>query len=250
MSRRIHSESTGLPTSATPLSEREHQSLVIQFNDTSVDYPADKTIIDLFEAQAQRTPNLMALVFEGQRLTYSELDRRASLLANTLKGFGVGPDVLVGLLIERSAEMIVGLLGILKAGGAYLPMDTAFPQERIAFMLADANVKVLVTQSNLLSALPTGAVQAVCLDTFDWAASDKPQRKGTRARPDNLAYVVYTSGSTGRPKGVCVEHRHLVDYVLGVGERTFELRNLKKFPNKLKYFWACTVCGNKHYIDA
>ena len=219
MSRRIHSESTGLPTSATPLSEREHQSLVIQFNDTSVDYPADKTIIDLFEAQAQRTPNLMALVFEGQRLTYSELDRRASLLANTLKGFGVGPDVLVGLLIERSAEMIVGLLGILKAGAAYVPMDTAFPQERIAFMLADANVKVLVTQSNLLSALPTGAVQAVCLDNFDWAASDKPQRKGTRARPDNLAYVIYTSGSTGRPKGVCVEHRNILNYVLGVGER-------------------------------
>ena len=120
--------------------------------------------------------------------------------------------------------MIVGLLGILKAGAAYVPMDTAFPQERIAFMLADANFKVLVTQSNLLSALPTGAVQAVCLDNFDWAASDKPQRKGTRARPDNLAVCDLHQRLDRTPQGVCVEHRNILNYVLGVGERLTSVR--------------------------
>ena len=177
MSTEIGNENIKMLASNTPLAEREYKSLVIDFNNSSVTYPADKTIVDLFEAQAERTPNQTALVFEAQRLTYSELDRRASLLAHQLRGLGVGPDVLVGLFVERSAEMIVGLLGILKAGGAYVPMDTAFPQERIAFMLADANVKVLLTQTSLLASLPAGAAQAVCLDTFDWNSSERSHAK-------------------------------------------------------------------------
>jgi amino acid adenylation domain-containing protein/FkbM family methyltransferase len=219
MSTKIGNVNTHLPPSGTPLTEREYQSLVIDFNNSAVAYPADKTIIELFEAQAGRTPNQTALVFEDQRLTYSELDRRASILAHHLRGVGVGPDVLVGLFVERSAEMMVGLLGILKAGGAYVPMDTAFPQERITFMLADANVKVLLTQTSLVTSLPAGAAQAVCLDTFDWNSSESPAQSDARVRPENLAYVIYTSGSTGRPKGVCIEHRNIVNYAFGIADR-------------------------------
>lgn len=219
MSTEIENENINIPPSGTLLTEREYQSLVIDFNNTSVTYPADKTIVDLFEAQAGKTPDQTALVFEDQKLTYRELDRRASLLAHDLRGLGVGPDVLVGLFVERSADMVVGLLGILKAGGAYVPMDTAFPQERITFMLADANVKVLLTQTSLLASLPAGAARAVCLDTVDWNSSKKPARSNARVRPENLAYVIYTSGSTGRPKGVCIEHRNIVNYALGVADR-------------------------------
>ena len=219
MSTEIENENINILASGTPLTEREYQSLVIDFNNSSVTYPADKTIVDLFEAQAGKTPNQTALVFEDQRLTYGELDRRASLLAHHLRGLGVGPDGLVGLFVERSAEMIVGLLGILKAGGVYVPMDTAFPQERIAFMLADANVKVLLTQTSLLAGLPAGGARAVCLDNFDWNSTERPERSAARVRPENLAYVIYTSGSTGRPKGVCIEHRNIVNYALGVADR-------------------------------
>src|SRR5579862_225028 len=219
MSKEIGNGSDTMTTSATPLSEREYQSLVIEFNNSAATYPTDKSIVDLFNAQAERTPNQTALVFEELRLTYTELNRRTTHLAQYLKGLEVGPEVLVGLLVERSAEMIVGLLGILKAGGAYLPMDTAFPPERIAYMLADAKVMVLLTQSSRLASLPSGAAQAVCLDTFDWNASRSVAQSDLRARPENLAYVIYTSGSTGRPKGVCVEHRNIVNYTLGVAQR-------------------------------
>jgi amino acid adenylation domain-containing protein/FkbM family methyltransferase len=203
----------------TPVSPGEYQALVVDFNNSAVAYPADKTIIDLFEAQTRRTPNQMALAFEGQRLTYGELNRRANQLAHHLRGLGVGPGVLVGLFIERSMEMIVGLLGILKAGAAYLPMDTAFPRERIAFMLADADVAFLVTQSSLSNALTAGAARPVCVDTLEWASMEIPEQKEVGPRPEDLAYVIYTSGSTGRPKGVCIEHRNIVNYALGVAER-------------------------------
>ncbi|HXC31870.1 MAG TPA: amino acid adenylation domain-containing protein [Verrucomicrobiae bacterium] len=219
MKRTVGSDISEQPVSATPLSASEFQSLVIDLNDTSTAFPADKTLVDLFEEQVRKTPGQTALVFEGQRLTYRELDRRANLVAHTLKGLGAGPDTLAGLLIERSAEMIVGLLGMLKAGAAYVPMDTAFPAERIAFMLADAKVAVLLTQKSLLASLPAGAPKTVCLDSFDWSEPDGKAQAPARPRPENLAYVIYTSGSTGRPKGVGIEHRNLVNYVLGVSER-------------------------------
>ncbi|HEV2246785.1 MAG TPA: amino acid adenylation domain-containing protein [Terriglobia bacterium] len=203
----------------TPVKEGEYQTRVIDLDSSAVPYPSEKTIIDLFEAQARGTPNQTALAFEGQRLSYSELDRRASQFAHHLKGLGVGPGVLAGLFVERSAEMIVGLLGILKAGAAYVPMDSAFPPERIAFMLADADVPVLITQSGLLNALPAGAVRAVCMDTLDWTSLEIPAQNEVRPRPEDLAYVIYTSGSTGRPKGVCIEHRNIVNYALGVSDR-------------------------------
>ena len=177
------------------------------------------TLVELFEQQAQRTPDQSALAFEGRRLTYSELDRRASQLGLYLQEMGVGPEMLVGLFVERSADMVVGLLGILKAGAAYLPVDATFPKERIAFMLEDAGAKVLLAQSTLLSLLPQGGAQCVCLDNLDWSALEVPAQHDCPARPENLAYVIYTSGSTGRPKGVGIEHRNIVNYALGIAQR-------------------------------
>ena len=174
---------------------------------------------ELIEQQARRTPDRAALVHEGVRLTYRELNRRADLLARHLQRLGVGPDSRVGLLVERSVEMVVGILAVLKAGGAYVPMDTTYPRDRIAFMLGDANVKVVLTQHTLLADLPGDSTQTVCLDAFDWSHRDEPLGERDRVEPRNLAYVIYTSGSTGRPKGVGIEHRNIVSYVLGISER-------------------------------
>src|SRR5437016_9780809 len=152
-------------------------------------------------------------------ITYGELSRRAERLAHHLRGRGVGPDMLVGLVVERSVERVVGIFGILKAGAGYLPVDTGYPQERIAFMLADAGVTVALTHSGLLARLPIDSARAVCLDgdAFDRADGNTPPPAA--AGPDHLAYVIYTSGSTGGPKGVCIAHRNIVNYVLGVAER-------------------------------
>jgi len=176
----------------------------------------DLCLHELIEAQARRTPDHVAVVFEQERLTYGELDRRAGRLAHHLRGRGVGPDALVGLFVERSADLMVGILGILKAGAAYLPIDTGYPQERVAFMLSDASVAVVVTQSGLVARLPIDSSRAVCLN----GDLDAPAPAGPPpVRPDHLAYVIYTSGSTGRPKGVCITHRNIVNYVLGIAER-------------------------------
>ncbi len=179
----------------------------------------DLCLHELIEAQARRTPDRVAVVFEQERITYGELNRRAERLAHHLRGRGVGPDMLVGLFVERSVEMVVGIFGILKAGAGYLPLDTGYPQERIAFMLADAGVTVALTHSGLLARLPIDSARAVCLDAFDWTDGDAPPPGAAPVRPDHLAYVIYTSGSTGRPKGVCITHRNIVNYVLGVAER-------------------------------
>ncbi len=179
----------------------------------------DVCLHELIAAQARRTPDLVAVAFERERLTYRELDRRADRLAQRLRILGVGPDTLVGLLVERSLEMVVGILGILKAGAAYVPIDAAYPAERIAYLLADAKVTCLLTQERVLPRLPGDAPETVCLDTFDWTAAAGPERPDVGVRPDNLAYVIYTSGSTGRPKGVCIEHRNIVGYVLAICER-------------------------------
>jgi len=179
----------------------------------------DLCLHQLIEQQARRTPDQVAVVFEQQRLTYSELNRRADQLARHLRTLNVGPETLVGLFVERSLEMVVGILGVLKAGAAYVPIDAANPQERIAFVLTDANVTVLLTQRSLLPALPAGVAPVLCLDSFDWAQSDRRPHDDVPVQSSNLAYVIYTSGSTGRPKGVCIEHRNIVNYVRGISER-------------------------------
>ena len=207
--------------SALPmLTAAERQQLLVDWNKTAAVYPGkDLCLHQLIEEQAGRTPDQVALVFEGETLTYGELNRRANQLGHHLRGRGVGPEMLVGLFVERSLEMIVGILGILKAGAAYVPIDAAFPQERIAYMLKDADIKVLLTQTRLLASLPSTGAQVVCLDSFDWTSAEGPAQSDVQPHPENLAYVIYTSGSTGRPKGVCIEHRNIVNYVLGVAER-------------------------------
>jgi amino acid adenylation domain-containing protein len=192
----------------------------MDWNNTVVAYPTMSLCLhQLIEQQARRTPDRVALRFEQHSLTYAELDRRADRLARHLSLLGAGPDVLVGLFVERSLEMVVGILGALKAGAAYVPMDTSYPQERLGFMLSDASLALVLTQRTLVSNLPESAAQVVCLDEFEWNGAQAATQNEARVRPEHLAYVIYTSGSTGRPKGVCVEHRNIVNYVLGVADR-------------------------------
>ena len=159
------------------------------------------------------------MVFEDERLSYGELDARSSRLAHHLRGLGVGPEVVVGLCIERSLAMLVGLLGILKAGGAYLPLDPDYPPERLAFMLADAGAPVLLTRAALRAHLPAHDAHVVCLDA-DWPAIARQPATApaTNLAPQHPAYVIYTSGSTGTPKGVIVDHASLANKVLTLGQ--------------------------------
>jgi amino acid adenylation domain-containing protein/non-ribosomal peptide synthase protein (TIGR01720 family) len=169
-------------------------------------------IHQLFEAQVERTPNAIALTFADTQLTYQHLNQRANQLAHYLHKLGVGPEVLVGLYVERSLEMVVGLLAVLKAGGAYVPLDPAYPQERIAFMLADAQVPVVLTQEHLLANLPNCPAQIVCIDHAELIEPQPQHNPVNHTKPENLAYVIYTSGSTGKPKGVMIAHRSLVNF--------------------------------------
>ncbi len=192
------------------LSEAERHQLLTEWNDTATEYPQDKCIHQLFEEQVEKIPDAVAVVFENQQLTYQQLNQRANQLAHHLQSKGVGPEVLVGICVERSIEMVVGLLGILKAGGAYVPLDPNYPQERLSYMLADSGVEVLLTQSSLLESLPSHTARVVCLDT-DWREIKQHSQDNldVGVGEDNLAYVIYTSGSTGKPKGVLVEHQGL-----------------------------------------
>lgn len=190
------------------LSAAERDRLLVEWNATQTDYPSDKSIHQLFEEQVQRTPDAVALVFEDEQLTYQELNCRANSLAHYLKSLGVRAETLVGLCVERSINMIVGLLGILKAGGAYVPLDPEYPQERLSFMLRDAQISVLLTQRSLVNKLPEYTAQIVCLDSEAHLIEQCSQDNATTDVPaTNLAYIIYTSGSTGQPKGVEVVHR-------------------------------------------
>ncbi|MCP4664646.1 MAG: amino acid adenylation domain-containing protein, partial [bacterium] len=217
----------------------ERHQLAAEWNDTAAAEPPGRTIHELFAIPVERTPDAVAVVFEGsgrpqQRLSYRELDRRANQLAHHLAARGVGgpasrPEVLVGICLERSPEMVVAILGILKAGGAWLPLDPEYPRERLAFMIADAGLSVVVTQKRLMAALPDDGAQVVCLDSrAGWQGQTTPAVARTTSRsvegpqasgvrkfalvcPDQSAYVIYTSGSTGRPKGVVVSHRGLAN---------------------------------------
>jgi amino acid adenylation domain-containing protein/FkbM family methyltransferase len=191
--------------------EAERKQLLEEWNSTTTPYPSAKCIQELFERQAAQTPNAVALVYEGKKLSYEELNRRANQVAHYLKSRGVGPEMPVGICIERSLEMIVGVLGILKAGGAYVPLEPTYPQERLAMVLAETDAPVLVTQQHLVAGLPPHQAEVVCLDTqWEEIAKGNGENPVRLAQAENLAYVIYTSGSSGRPKGVCVTHRNLV----------------------------------------
>ncbi|HEX8695435.1 MAG TPA: amino acid adenylation domain-containing protein, partial [Longimicrobium sp.] len=194
------------------MEDAERRQVVAEWNATDAAYPRERCAHELFEAQAARTPDAVALRHAGGSLTYGELEERANRLARHLRGLGVGPDARVGLCLERSPELMVGVLGILKAGGAYVPLDPAYPGERLAYMLEDSAARVLLTQASLVERLPAGGATVVRLDAD---AGEIEREGGERLRvpvgPDNLAYVIYTSGSTGRPKGVAMPHRPLVN---------------------------------------
>jgi amino acid adenylation domain-containing protein len=189
------------------LTAAQRHQLLVEWNDTQTEYCQNQCIHQLFEAQVQRTPEAVAVVFDMQQLTYRELNARANQLAHHLQVLGVEPEVLVGICVERSIEMVVGLLGILKAGGAYVPLDPAYPKERLAYMLSDAQVPVLLTLRKLVARLPEHRAHLVCLDT-DWGLISRKTEQNplSGAKPTSLAYALYTSGSTGRPKGVAIEH--------------------------------------------
>ncbi|MEG5038373.1 MULTISPECIES: amino acid adenylation domain-containing protein [unclassified Microcoleus] len=205
------------------LSDRARNQLLVEFNSTKADYQLDKCVHQLFEEQAERSPNRIAAVCENQQITYSELNARANQIAHYLQQLGVKPEVIVGLCVERRAgtgapplQAIAGILGILKAGGAYLPLDPAMPKERLALMLENAQTPVLLTQQHLIKNLPETQAHIVCLDT------DIPSFSPTTfvsASGENLAYIIYTSGSTGTPKGVAIEHRQLLNYLHGIQEK-------------------------------
>src|SRR6267143_3266902 len=196
------------------LTESEQHQLLAEWNDTNTDYPASASIQELFEAQAARTPEAVAVEYEGLRLTYGELNARANQVARYLARHGVGPDALVGICVERSLEMVVGILGILKAGGAYVPLDPEYPASRLSFMLEDTAAPVLLTQATLRDKLPAYAGRTVSLDA-DWPqiAREGQGDLGVEVSARNFAYVIYTSGSTGKPKGVVVPHRAVVNFL-------------------------------------
>ncbi len=205
------------------LTVAERHALIRDWNQTRIDYPDEATIVQLFEAQAALTPERIAMEFPSRetQLSYRELNSRANQLAHHLIGLGVGPDVLVGIFVERSLDMMVALLGILKAGGAYVPLDPAYPNERLGFMLSDAALAVVVTQPSL--ELPANGAKLLRLDSDRSAIAAQPDHDpGNRAGADALAYVIYTSGSTGKPKGVCITHRALANVLQAMREHIAE----------------------------
>ncbi len=205
------------------LSKSERQQVLVEWNAAKTANPRDLCIHQLFEAQVERTPDSVAVVFETEQLTYGELNRRANQLAHRLRALGVGPEIVVAISLERSSEMVVGLLGILKAGGAYLHLDPAYPKERLAFMLKDAQVSVLLTREHLAAGFAEQNARVICLDTDrESIARESVENPGCATGPENLAYIIYTSGSTGLPKGVLVSHGAIAGHCRNV-QTYFEL---------------------------
>lgn len=229
------------------MSKDEKQRFLGDFNTTVETSPA--CIHHLFEAQVARTPEAVAVEFDGLVLTYNELNIRANRLAHHLQGLGVGPETLVGICMERSLEMVVGFLGIFKEGGAYVPLDPSYPKERLAFMLADANIQVLLTQQYLKNSLPEHAAQVICLD-MDGEEINGANNPASAVTADNLAYVIYTSGSTGTPKGVMIQHGSLSGYIettnlaygIKPGDRVLQFASIS-FDASVEEIYTCLTQG-------
>ena len=213
-------ENPALKISTLPLLTTVEQKQFSAWTDTSLNFPREKCVHELFESQATQTPDTVAVTCGDKQLSYRELNARADKLADELRARGVAPDVRVGICLERSLEMMVGLLAILKAGGCYVPLDPTYPQERLAFMLEDSQARVLLTQKKFQKNFHLNVdCQLLCIDS---ARESRPQSEIRKPKSENLAYVIYTSGSTGKPKGVMVTHRNVVNFfaamdrVLGV----------------------------------
>jgi amino acid adenylation domain-containing protein len=198
----------------SPVPKAEKTRLLVDWNKTDEDYPRTESIHGLFERRAEALPLQTALVSHNEKWTYRDLNRRANVVACKLIELGVGPNVRVGICMERTAHMVAGLLGILKAGAAYVPLDPTFPRERLGFMLDDAKAQVLITENKSLHAIPSSDADVVCIDALDYERLDGD---GLLSQPGDLAYVIYTSGSTGKPKGVQVTHGAVVNLLTSAG---------------------------------
>ncbi len=234
------------------LTEPERHQLLVEWNDTHIPYPDTKCIHQLFEEQVEQNSNAIALVYEDESLTYRELNDRANQLAHYLQTLGVKTEVLVGICVERSLEMIVGILAILKAGGAYVPFDPAYPQERLAYMFQDTGVSVLLIQQQLIGLLPQNSAKVICLDTNQEIFSQYSQENlKTDVTPDNLTHIMYTSGSTGIPKGVCILHRNVVRLAKGTNfasltpQEVFLQLGPMSFDASTLEIWPCLLNGAK-----
>jgi non-ribosomal peptide synthetase component F len=210
----IHCENPGKSTAEVRiLTEAEQKRILCEWNDTHTEYP-DVCVHELFERQVARTPDATAVVFQGQQLSYRVLNERANQLGHYLRKRGIGPELLVGVSMERSPQMLIGLLGVWKAGGAYVPMDPTYPKERLSFMVKDSAVPLLLTTSEHKHVFASATDKTICLDS-DWPliAEESTSNFSSGAVPSNLAYVMYTSGSTGEPKGAMILHSGLVNYL-------------------------------------
>ncbi|CCI06837.1 non-ribosomal peptide synthetase [Microcystis aeruginosa] len=233
------------------LTTQEQHQLLVEWNNTEADYPLDKSLHQLFEEQAAQNPQGIAVIFEGQKLTYQQLNNRGNQLAHCLRDKGVVPESLVGIFMERSLEMVIGLLGILKAGGAYVPLDPDYPTERLGDILSDSGVSLVLTQESLGDFLPQTGAELLCLDR-DWEkiATYSPENPFNLTTPENLAYVIYTSGSTGKPKGVLISHRGLMNLICW-HQDAFEITPLDKttqlarsaFDAAVWELWPCLTAG-------
>ncbi|MGQ0809754.1 MAG: amino acid adenylation domain-containing protein [Nitrospiraceae bacterium] len=245
-------EQPGQPLSELPLmTADERRQVLVAWNDTRTKYSDTRCLHELFDAQVARAPEAVAVMHEERRLTYRELQRRANQLGHRLRKCGVGPDVLVGLCVERSVDLIVGLLGILKAGGAYVPLDPEYPKKRLTAMLEDARAPILVTQQHLNARLPDHDAQTIYLETSSSTIVQVDEEcSASGVTSGNLAYVIYTSGSTGKPKGVMVEHRSVVNYAeamatqvhLVPGDRTLQLASIS-FDTAAEEIFPCLMRG-------
>ncbi|UKO95748.1 non-ribosomal peptide synthetase [Nostoc sp. UHCC 0870] len=234
------------------LTEREHHQLLVEWNDTRISYPDTKCIHKVFEEQVEQTPDAIALVYENESLNYRELNDRANQLAHYLQTLGVKQEVLVGICVERSLEMIIGILAILKAGGAYVPFDPAYPQERLAYMFQDTGVSVLLIQQQLMGLLPPNSAKVICLDTDRQIFTQySHENLKTDVTPDNLTHIMYTSGSTGTPKGVCIIHRNVVRLAKGTNyasltpQEVFLQLGPLSFDASTLEIWPCLLNGAK-----
>ena len=238
--------------SLSVLTEQERRQVLVEWNDTRRAYPRDRCVHELFEAQAVRTPASIALTFQGQTLSYAQLNTRANRLAHHLRALGAGPDTLVAVALERDLDLIVALLGILKAGAAYVPLETTYPKERLALMLADTRPLILITREAIEPGLPLHESKLVLLpkswERISRCPGDNPVNL---VSPDHLAYVMFTSGSTGRPKGVMVPHRGIVRLVQGANyarlgaEEVFLQFAPVSFDASTFEIWGCLLNGGR-----
>lgn len=223
------------------LNNGQRQRLLVDFNNTQIDFPQVQCLHQLFVAQVERTPDNIAVVYADQQITYSQLNNQANQLAHYLQKLGVKPDVMVGICMERSLEMVIALLGVLKAGGAYLPIDPLYPRERIAWIVEDAQMPAILTQQRLLDILSEHRGEIICLDTnWDLIAQESEANPVSNVTIDRLAYVIYTSGSTGKPKGAMLPHRAICNHMLWM-QAEFPLTATDKVLQKTPFSFDASV---------